>query len=407
MSHHRKFAPVLVPLVTLFLGGVSVGGDRLPAPPLEVPAPPGWSVEHLAFALGHSGKVVGGPARWAIGGGFPISVSPVEQAAEPYLEQPKQRLYLADKNRHVWLVEEGQAWPIVGGDQLGQTDGPAENASFVYGGVYGGAHDGMVASGHNIYLMDAGRLRRIARQTDGTWTVTTAAGRGNQEIKPGESGKLAEIGSLGKGLAIAPDGTLYFTLAGGLLKADAKGTVHWVITAKQAQDQMAAIYAREFPGAEPRGFGLGSGESVKLIWHDGEIYGLGRTWPNAWKVTAEGKFVPLVGFAPNDQLFSGRWGKGSRARYEVHCPMGVGIWPGGQIIFQNEIPYATARYDADQVSVLMKDGNWALPPSDSKDYYQFQTGHPTFYADGSIQTASPQPFPSGSMWIRLRTGVAR
>src|SRR5262245_18610769 len=94
--------------------GMATGEERLlPPPPIDVPAPPNWSVEHVAFALGNRCKVVGGPARWAISGCFPASVAPVEQAAGPYLERPKQRLYFADKNRHVWLVEEGQAWPIV------------------------------------------------------------------------------------------------------------------------------------------------------------------------------------------------------------------------------------------------------------------------------------------------------
>ena len=57
----------LCPNLTAAAGdGSASASPRLPSPPVDVPAPPGWSVEHVAFALGNSGKAVGGPARWAV-----------------------------------------------------------------------------------------------------------------------------------------------------------------------------------------------------------------------------------------------------------------------------------------------------------------------------------------------------
>jgi hypothetical protein len=199
-------------------------------------------------------------------------------------------------------------------------------------------------------------------------------------------------------------GNLYFTLEGGLVRATPAGTVSWIITAEQANAEMAAVYASKWPGAEPRSFGLGLGEGVHLVWHrTGAIYGLGRTWPQAWKDTAEGRFVPLVGFGPEDKIHPYRWGPGDPALYQVHCAMGrSGVSPEGYPILQNEIPYVAARYEEDRVVVLRKDGTWGMLAQDSTEFYRFRSGHPGFCQDGTIQNPAPPPFPSGSMWIRLR-----
>jgi len=377
---------------------------RLPPPPVPLKGPPGWCVEHVAFALGNSGKVVGGPARWAISGGLPSCAVPAEQAGRLYSERPGERLYFSDQRRHVWVLEDGETWPVAGTDGQGEEDGPGSYASFVYTGVYGGHHDGMVAAGETVYLLDNGRLRRIRRDPDKRWQVETVSGRAPETSSPEAGATLTELSNLGKGLAMDPKGNLYFTLEGGLLRAAPDGAVTQVITAEKASAELAEIYRQKWPGAEARGVSLGVGEGVHLVYHpSGDVYGLGRTWPNAWKVTPQGRFVPLVGYGPAEKIHAHRWGPGNPALYQVHCPMGCpGVSPEGYPVVQNEIPYVAARYEPDQVVVLRKDGTWGLIPPESHDFYRFNTGHPGFYADGTVQNAAPGPFPSGSMWIRLR-----
>ncbi|MCS7160187.1 MAG: hypothetical protein RMJ19_06920, partial [Gemmatales bacterium] len=297
-------------------------------PPLLPRVPAGWRVEHIAFALGNSGKVVGGPARWAVGGGLPRGFIPADQADRTYMGRTQDRLYFTDQRRHVWLLEGGEIWPIVGSDDLGEWDGTGAYARFIYTGAYGGGHSGFVANQYTAYLLDHGWLRRIAKQADGSWQVETVAGRGRPGfvLKPGTTCQSADLPPLGKGLTIDPQGRLYFAYSGGLLRAESRGEVTWWITPEQVARDMAEVYAQKWPNAKPPAVALGVGEGVNLVYHpNGDIYGWGRTFPPAWKVTSMGRFVPLVGFAPKELLVRNeRWGKYDPARIEPHCPMGGG-----------------------------------------------------------------------------------
>jgi hypothetical protein len=385
----------------------SAQADRLPQPPIIPPAPPGWSVEHVGFALGNSGKVVGGPTRWAVGGGLPHAFQPADQAGRTYLGRPDDRLYFSDQRRRLWLAENGEAWPIAGCDDLGEQDGPGPYARFIYEGAYGGGHSGMAASGYTVYVLDRGWLRRVQRQKDGTWLVETVAGKGDPKFKlaPGDSGKLSDLSKLGKGLTTDAEGNLYFTLDNGMVRADLAGNATWVASPEQVQKDMATIYAKNWPGVKPVVVALGTGEAVSLVYHSsGDIFGLGRTWPQAWKVTPKGQFLPLVNFGPRDKVFSGRrWGSGDPGLYEVHCPMAYGVSPEGYPVFQNEVPWAMARYEKEQVTVLRSDGSWALLPPDSKDFYSFRRAVDLSYqTDGSIWCNVSEPAPSASISVRLR-----
>jgi hypothetical protein len=402
------FGVLLALVVPLFFANGnndSAWAEESSVPPIVTHAPPDWRVEHVAFALGNSGKVVGGPARWAICGGLPRVVFTAEAAAQTGSGGAR-RLYYSDQRRHVWLLEDGEVWPIAGCDDLGEQDGPATVASFIYSGAYGGNHSGMTASGHAVYMLDAGRLRRIQRQADGSWSVQTVAGQGKagSKLAPGQRCKLSELSSLGKGLTVDIQGNLYFTLDGGLLRADRNGDVSWVITSQQATDDLKTVYAKKWPGVAPPAVALGVGETVELRWHpSGEIYGMGRTWPQAWKITTDGRFVPLVGYAPKDRLFAVRWGEGDPALYEVHCPMGCGVSAEGWPIFQNEIPWATTRYEPNRVSVLRKDGSWGLLPPGSPDFFRFvNIKDPVFHPDGSLWAITPEPFCSASISVCFR-----
>lgn len=396
----------------------AAGGDpppdaksgRLPPPPILPPVPPGWDVEHVAFALGNSGKVVGGPARWAVGGGLPYHVQPADQVGRTYMGQSGDRMYFSDQRRHIWIAENGEVWPIVGNDDLGEVDGPAPYARLIYTQSYGGGHKGMVASGDTVYVLDHGWLRRIQRQEDGTWRVDTVAGKGDPKfsVRPGMTCKLSELPSLGKGLTMDTKGNLYFTLNGGLAKADPQGVVSWVITQEKAAQDLAALYAKKWPDVKPPSVSLGSGEGVTLVYHpSGDIFGGGRTWPEAWKVTANGAFVPLAAYAPKEKIGSKRWGPGDPAYYQPHCPMTFSVSFEGWAMIQNEIPGAISRYEPDKVTVLKNDGTWGLIPPDSTDFFGTQVTDRTISMDGATWGRVPKPYPSASMLVRIRKKVTQ
>ncbi|MCX7804662.1 MAG: hypothetical protein N3A38_05670 [Planctomycetota bacterium] len=415
MGASRIFAAAVTAVALGMCAGTAAGGGedpsmasggRLPPPPVPVIDAKilkgDWIVEHIAFTLGHTGQPVGGPARWAVGGVLPVACRPADQAGKIYTgdRDSDVRLYFSDQRRRFWLLEKGEVWPIAGCDDLGEEDGPGQCARFIYSGVYGGGHSGMVASGSTVYVADNGRLRRIQRQSDGSWMVTTVAGLGN-----GPQGTLAGLKGLGKGLAIDPAGNIYFTLGGGLVRADPEGKLTTVITAAKATADMAEIYAKKWPGVKPPAVALGQGEGVSLIWHkDGSIYGGGRTWPSTWKVTADGRFVPLVDYAPKDKMLSARWGPGDPACYAPHCSMGWGVTPEGYVWHQNEIPFAMSRYEFDrnQVSVLDADFTWKVLPADHKGFFKQPEGIRLIPDYGMGEGDAPGPFHTRSMWVRLR-----
>jgi hypothetical protein len=380
----------------------------LPPPPFQPFRTKGferWTVEHVAFTQGHTGKPVGGPARWAVGGCLPYAAYPIDQAGRLCTGQRASdtRIYFSDQRRRFWVLEKGEVWPIAGTDDLGQEDGPATHARFIYSGVYGGHHDGMAAVGTTVYVADHGRLRRIRRRRDGAWEVETVAGAGTKALRPGRPARLRELSTIGKGLTLDAAGNLYFTLSGGLVRASPDGAVAWLITPEKVHADMAAVYRRKWPDAKPPRLALGVGEGVALLaGPDGAIYGGGRTWPSAWKVTADGQFAPLVNYAPKGKLMSARWGPGDPACYQPHCSMGMGITTGGLVWFQNEIPFARTRYEKDRVTVLKKDLTWGLLPADSKDFFvppdAMKLNSDNTMAEGN----APGPFHSRSAYIRLR-----
>lgn len=393
------------------LAAAASGGTAqqvLPPPPFEPfesKGFEGWTLEHVAFTQGHAGKPVGGPARWAVGGCLPLATHPADQAGRLYTGEADSdaRIYFSDQRRQFWLLERGEAWPIAGMGGVGEEDGPATHAQFIYSGVYGGHHDGMVACGHTVYVADNGRLRRIQRGADGAWGVDTVAGKGTKALAPGQAGDLADLGRIGKGLAMDARGNVYFTLNGGLVRATPEGKVTWLATPEQVNADLAAIYKAKWPDAKPPKIALGVGEGVDLVaWADGSAYGGGRTWPSAWKVTAEGRFVPLVNYAPKDRVHKTRWGPGDPACYEPHCSMGWGVAAGGVVWFQNEIPFARTRYEADRVLVLKKDLTWGLLPADSREFFVPPPAL-SLNAEGTMAEGNaPGPFHSRSAWIRMR-----
>ena len=102
-------------------GTAPAAGESKSPPPFEFKWLPGWSVEHVAFTWGNAGKPLGGPARWAVGGTCVHGCYPTDHAES-------KRIYFIDKRRQIWLLDQGQLWPIAGTGDLGHENGPAESA---------------------------------------------------------------------------------------------------------------------------------------------------------------------------------------------------------------------------------------------------------------------------------------
>ncbi len=378
----------------------------LPPPPFEMKFLPGWKLEHVAFAMCQSGRFFGGPARWAVGGSLPSMTRPVEQADKLYVGDPRDgiRLYFHDHRRIFWKLEGNEIWPIAGGNDLGDAlDGPAEFSGFLGPGVYGGGYFSKAASGQTVFINDNGMLRKLARREDGSWHVETVAGRGKRTKLPGgnEQVPLTAFAPLGKGLAMDPKGNLYLAVNGGLAKADPAGRVTTLITQQKASADLAAIYAKKWPNVKPREVNIGSGEGVSLIWHtDGSIYIGGRCWPDAAKVTPEGKYVPLAGYAPPEATIKdARWGMGDPACYQVHCSFGFAVDPNGYVLARHEIPSALSRYLPDRVEVLKRDGSWGI----GQEFWDLGNFNGIMDRNGIWwHSGPPGPFKSQTVYFRIR-----
>jgi hypothetical protein len=175
-----------------------------------------------------------------------------------------------------------------------------------------------------------------------------------------------------------------------------------IISREKVNADLTAVYAKKWPdAAKPGPISLGSGEGCSLIvGADGAIYGGGRTWPSAWKVTPDGAFVPLVNYAPKDKMVKDRrWGTFEPACYEPHCCMGFGVTSEGHVLTMNEIPWALSRseFDKNQVTVLLGDGTFATEGTPWRAPASFG-----LRPDGSHVCNAPGPFPSRSTWIRMR-----
>ncbi len=380
--------------------------DWLPPPPFAMEFLPGYRLEHVAFAMGQNGRSFGGPARWAVGGTLPHMTGPVDQQEKLYLgaKDDGVSLYFRDKRRRFWRLQGDEIWPIAGGDDLDDSlDGPGEFAGFLGPGVYGGSYFSVAAAGQTLFINDNGLLRKLERRPDGSWAVETVAGQGKRTSlpKPQEEVTLADLGRLGKGLAMDPQGQLYLALGGGLAKVDRSGRVTTLITQDKAQQDLAAVYAKKWPDVKPRGVTIGAGEGVTLIWHtDGSIYIGGRCWPDAAKVTPDGQYVPLAGYAPAEfTITDRRWGTGDPACYQVHCSFGFAVDPEGNVLARHEIPSALSRYLSDRVEVLQKDGTWGI----GKEFWDLDGYNGMTDRTGIWwHSGPPGPFKSETVFFRIR-----
>ncbi len=354
----------------VFLGAVALsdsGGGRLPPPPCRYPGyEKGMIVEHVAFAIGSTVKRFGGPARWALGGNPMGTVKPADQHGRLYTGDPESdvRLFTHDKTRILWVIEKGQAWPIAGNDDLADNqEGDGPFVGFLAPGGYGGGYMAKVAHGNKVIVVDHGIMRKVERQEDGSWKVEIISGLGKKgRVVPGDGSKLSDLGGNIRCLSMDAKGNLLFILGGSLIKASPDGRLSVVITPEKVRKDFEEVYKKKWPGEKVPRISIGGGESLTLIpWKDGSIYGGGRCWPSAWKVTPEGRFVPLVGYAPKKFMKGlGTWGKGDPATYVPHCIFDIGVDDNGYVVFRNEIPSVFTRYEKDRVTVMQPDGTWGL-----------------------------------------------
>ena len=87
--------------------------------------------------------------------------------------------HIDGNNAMIQRVRDGIVRAFAGDGTRGYRDGPADQAQFDFGvGSYSDA-DVQCDSQGNVYVSEgqAGRLRKISRQPNGDWMVSTVAGR--------------------------------------------------------------------------------------------------------------------------------------------------------------------------------------------------------------------------------------
>ena len=232
--------------------------------------------EHFAFLRPSMSEGLGGPMLEALkswdgeaGGTF----------------GPNGDYYQIDVNNGViFRIRDGQARIFAGDGTRGGRDGPADQAQFDLGvGSYSDAGIRCDAAG-NVYVSEAqaGRLRKISRRPDGTWTVSTIAGGGSRMPAKGEWVPAAEMErGCSSRFALSPDAAVTFASYGGIYRIkDGKGTLLAdVKELKEALGKKAAIHD----------------------WHVGGSH-----------MTPEGVFYWMPGGGPDILRFDTRSGKAER-----------------------------------------------------------------------------------------------
>lgn len=232
--------------------------------------------EHFAFLRPSISGGLGGPAQEALRSWGSEKAGGIGLDGTYY--------HIDGNNSTVQRVRDGVVRVFAGDGTRGYRDGPADQAQFDFGvGSYSDAEVRCDAEG-SVYVSEgqAARLRKIARQPDGTWVVSTVAGGGDRPIKKGESVPARELrfGSASR-FALAPDGTVYFANYPGIIRIkDGQGTL-----LADAEDLKKAL-----------------GERTAIAdWHVGGSH-----------ITPDGIFYWMPGGGPNLLRFDTRAGKAER-----------------------------------------------------------------------------------------------
>ena len=232
--------------------------------------------EHFAFLRASMAGGLGGPVLEALkswdgemGGTF----------------APNGDYFQTDVNNSlIFRIRDGQARIFAGDGTRGNRDGPADQAQFDLGvGSYSDADVHCDASGA-VYVSEAqaGRLRKIQRQADGTCLVSTLAGGGERMPKKGETIPATQMKfGCASRFALTPDGAVCFATWGGIFQV------------KEGQGTMLA------DAAELKKM---LGEKTSLAdWHVGGSH-----------LTPDGVFYFMPGGGPAILRFDTRTGKAER-----------------------------------------------------------------------------------------------
>lgn len=170
--------------------------------------------EHFAFQRAKVPEGLGGPAREAAKS-WHVSMC---------VDRDGTAFVLDAENCQIYRIRQGTVRLLAGDGIRGYRDGPADRARFDFGvGSYQDADIKCDAAG-NLYVSEGlpGRLRRVARDPNGAWWVTTVAGGGSRMPREGETIPATEmqVGCTSR-FALAPDGTVYFATHSGVYRVAA------------------------------------------------------------------------------------------------------------------------------------------------------------------------------------------
>jgi hypothetical protein len=232
--------------------------------------------EHFAFLRASISGGLGGPAREALRSWGSEKAGGMDRQGTYY--------HIDGNNSIIQRVKDGVVRLFAGDGTRGYRDGPADQAQFDFGcGSYLDADVQCDAEG-SVYVSEAqaGRLRKIARQPDGAWIVSTVAGGGQRQLKKGEAIPARDIKlGVASRFALTPEGTVYTVGWPGILRIqDGRGTLL----------------------ADPTELKKALGERTALAdWHVGGSH-----------ITPDGMFYWMPGGGPNLLRFDTRTGKAER-----------------------------------------------------------------------------------------------
>ncbi len=287
-------------------------------------------------------SIPGGPATEAVGAGRPWAV---DRNGNAFGVQ-------AIRQRVVVITGEGRLYPIAGTGVPGYRDGRAPEAMFAFGGRgYPYAAIGVDSLG-TVFVADGynHRIRKIFRQPDGTWQVTTLAGGGSQRLAPGQRAEQATAVRLEwtpVTLAVDAFDNVWFE-AGHIFRVTPSGE----ITSYSASNDRSLAHVNMIAMAADR---------------LGHVYGLSReNWASQiWMIAQDGRVRWLAGLTDAEITSRRRTGE----RILVDGPAGEAtIWSastlvvepsGAAIYFGGGDETSLRRYKDGRVASLTPQGVWA------------------------------------------------
>ena len=348
------------------LGGRGLGhpaasppGAKLPAGPKGMP---GHRTEWLAFQpTTLTEPVLDGPAHLATGAGWNGGGPAGRSDLAPYTgDERSPAVLFYGSGPYRMVAQKGEARILTGCGLPGYRDGPAGQAMPVFGGGYsqrGGDAIILREDGSFTYYCKSevrlGRdrfhaIQKVYRAEDGHWYVKTIAGRGKKMLtREGESAPLAEFD-------IGPWGGMTADSKGNILVVTRSGMVRF-------QDEAKATLICSMESARKAYTAAGGSGDLKHFRMQGYLstdaagntYAMGRSsMPAVWRVSPDGKYTPLVGYAGDVKLVDEH-----PSKVTFHCPMTSFVGPDGAVYVEDE-GAGMRRYKDGQMRSLGKDCKW-------------------------------------------------